>query len=169
MNCSLLPYCMLSSHEQIRHLSVHSGSCKGTTSTYKYIQCAYAWHFIVVCSRYHSRKQASTMWHAEWKPKLVWLQIKEAVTNKAKGLFSQPICSRDVRMGYPVPTKVVSKLTIDIAMLFCTHPPNLSQNLSPKDIAGSDIIRWNLQMASLVKVLNLIFNVLEQSVNFNSC
>ena len=52
-------------------------------------------------------------------------------------------------MVFPVPTKLLLKMSPDTAMLFapfgCTHPPPpvppflLTQNLSPKDIAGSDI------------------------------
>ena len=51
--------------------------------------------------------------------------------------------------AHPVPTKVFLKLSLDMTMLFpsfrCTHPPPvllflLTQNLTPKDIAGSDII-----------------------------
>ena len=51
-------------------------------------------------------------------------------------------------MAFPVPTKSLLKMSPDAAMLFapfrCTHPPPpvppflLMQNLSPKDIAGSD-------------------------------
>jgi len=54
-------------------------------------------------------------------------------------------------MVHPVPTKVFLKLSPDMAVLFvpfgCTHTPPpvppflLMQNLSPKDIAGSDITR----------------------------
>jgi len=62
-------------------------------------------------------------------------------------------------MAHPVPTKVFLKLSLDMTMLFapdtamlfapfmCTHPPLpvppflLTQNLFPKDIAGSDITR----------------------------
>ena len=50
-----------------------------------------------------------------------------------------------------VPTKSLLKTSPDAAMLFapfgCTHPPPpvlpflLTQNLSPKDIAGSDIMK----------------------------
>ena len=54
-------------------------------------------------------------------------------------------------MALPVPTKPLLKTSPDAAMLFapfrCTHPPHpvppflLTQNLSPKDIAGSDIMK----------------------------
>ena len=54
-------------------------------------------------------------------------------------------------MALPVPTKSLLKMSSDTAMLFapfgCTHPPPpvppflLTQNLSPKDIAGSDIMK----------------------------
>ena len=54
-------------------------------------------------------------------------------------------------MALPVPTKSLLKTSPDTAMLFapfgCTHPPPpvtpflLTQNLSPKDIAGSDIMK----------------------------
>ena len=53
-----------------------------------------------------------------------------------------------MEMAFPVPTKSLLKMSPDAAMLFapfrCTHPPPpvppflLMQNLSPKDIAGSD-------------------------------
>ena len=54
-------------------------------------------------------------------------------------------------MTLPVPTKSLLKMSPDAAMLFapfgCTHPPPpvlaflLTQKLSPKDIAGSDIMK----------------------------
>ena len=54
-------------------------------------------------------------------------------------------------MAFPVPTKLLLKTSPDAAMLFapsgCTHPPPsvppflLTQNLSPKDIARSDIMK----------------------------
>ena len=54
-------------------------------------------------------------------------------------------------MALPVPTKLLLKTSPDVAMLFapfwCTHPSPpippflLTQNLSPKDIAGSDIMK----------------------------
>ena len=54
-------------------------------------------------------------------------------------------------LAYPAPTKGCSKLSPDTAMLFapfgCTHPPPpappflLAQSLSPKDIAGCDIMK----------------------------
>ena len=56
-----------------------------------------------------------------------------------------------IEMALPVPTKLLLKTSPDTAMLFapfgCTHPPPsvppflLTQNLSPKDIAGSDIMK----------------------------
>ena len=57
-------------------------------------------------------------------------------------------------MALPVPTKSLLKISPDMAMLFapfgCTHPPPpvlpflLTQNLSPKDIAGSDIMKMKV-------------------------
>ena len=54
-------------------------------------------------------------------------------------------------MALPVPTKSLLKMSPDTAMLFApfgrTHPPSpvppflLTQNLSPKDIARSDILK----------------------------
>jgi len=56
-----------------------------------------------------------------------------------------------IEMALPVPTKLLLKTSPDAAILFaplgCTHPPPtvlpflLTQNLSPKDIAGSDIMK----------------------------
>jgi len=56
-----------------------------------------------------------------------------------------------IEMALPVPTRSLLKMSPDAAMLFapfgCTHPPPpvlpflLKQNLSPKDIAGSDIMK----------------------------
>jgi len=56
-----------------------------------------------------------------------------------------------IEMALPVPTKSLLKMSPDAAKLFapfgCTHPPPpvlpllLTQNLSPKDIAGSDIMK----------------------------
>ena len=64
-------------------------------------------------------------------------------------LVSNSIYSKKDRMALPVPTKSLLKMSPDAAILFapfgCTHPPPpvlpflLTQNLSPKDIAGSDI------------------------------
>ena len=58
------------------------------------------------------------------------------------------------RNGLPVPTKSLLKMSPDVAMLFAlfgyTNPPPpvppflLTQNLSPKDIAGSDIMNESL-------------------------
>ena len=64
-------------------------------------------------------------------------------------------------MAYLAPTKGCSKLSPDTAMLFapfgCTHPPAppflLAQSLSPKDIAGCDIMKLKVSgrhTASLV-------------------
>ena len=57
-------------------------------------------------------------------------------------------------MVLPVPTKSLLKTSPDAAMLFApfgyTHPPPpvppflLTQNLSHKDIAGSDIMKLNV-------------------------
>jgi len=54
-------------------------------------------------------------------------------------------------MDLPVPTNSLLKMSPDTAMLFapfgCTNPPLpvppflLTQNLSPKDIAGNDIMK----------------------------
>ena len=54
-------------------------------------------------------------------------------------------------MALPVPTKLLLRMSPDAAMLFapfgCTHSPPpvrpflLTQNLNPKDIAGSDIMK----------------------------
>ena len=54
-------------------------------------------------------------------------------------------------MALPVPTKSLLKTSPDVAMLFapfgCTHPPPPvplflpMQNLSPKDITGSDVMK----------------------------
>jgi len=56
-----------------------------------------------------------------------------------------------IEMALPVPTKLLLKMSPDAAMLFahlgCTHPPPpvppllLTQNLSPNDIPGSDIMK----------------------------
>ena len=58
---------------------------------------------------------------------------------------------KTAEMALPVPTKTFLLRSPDTAMLFapsgCTHPPPLvppfllSQNLSPKDIAGCDIMK----------------------------
>jgi len=55
-----------------------------------------------------------------------------------------------IEMALPVPSKLLLKTSLDAAMLFaplgCTRPPPpvppflLTQNLSPKDIARSDIM-----------------------------
>jgi len=56
-----------------------------------------------------------------------------------------------IEMDLPVPTKLLLKMSLDTAMLFapfrCTHPSLpvppflLTQNLSPKDISGSNIMK----------------------------
>jgi len=56
-----------------------------------------------------------------------------------------------IEMALPVPTKSLLNMNIEAAMLFapfgCTHLPPpvspflLTQNLSPKDIARSDIMK----------------------------
>ena len=56
-----------------------------------------------------------------------------------------------IEIALPVPTKSLLKTRPDVAMLFapfgCTHPLPpvppflLTQNLSPKDIAGSDTMK----------------------------
>jgi len=55
---------------------------------------------------------------------------------------------KGIEMALPVPTKSLLEMSPDTAMLFtsfgCTHPPPLvppfllTQNLSPKDIVGSN-------------------------------
>ena len=65
--------------------------------------------------------------------------------------FLTPFMPKRIEMALPVPTKSLLKMSPDVAMLFapfgCTHPPSpvlpflLTQNLSPKDIAGSDIMK----------------------------
>ena len=65
--------------------------------------------------------------------------------------FLSPFMPKTVEMALPVPTKTFLSRSPDTAMLFapsgCTHPPPpvppflLSQNLSPKDIAGCDIMK----------------------------
>jgi len=66
-------------------------------------------------------------------------------------LFLTPFMPKRKEMALPVPTKSLLKTSTDTAMLFapfeCTHPPPpvppflLMQSLSPKDIAGSDIMK----------------------------
>jgi len=66
-------------------------------------------------------------------------------------LVSNSIYAKRIEMALPVPTKSLLKTSPDAAMLFapfgCTHPAPpvppflLMQNLSPKDIAGSDIMK----------------------------
>jgi len=58
---------------------------------------------------------------------------------------------KKIEMALPVPTKSLLKMSSDAAMFFapfgCTHPPPpvppflQTQNLCPKDIAGSDIMK----------------------------
>jgi len=63
----------------------------------------------------------------------------------------------------PRPTQVFLKLNPDTATLRCTHPPPpispflLTQNVSLKNIAGSNIIKLCcLQMATSGKVFNYV-------------
>ena len=68
-----------------------------------------------------------------------------------RSLISNSIRAKKDRNGPPSANQVASKDEPDAAMLFapfgCTHPPPpvlpflLTQNLSPKDIAGSDIMK----------------------------
>jgi len=70
---------------------------------------------------------------------------------KVRSLVSNSIYAKKDRNGFPVPTKSLLKMSPDTAMLFvpfgCTHPPPpvppflITQNLSPKDIARSDIMK----------------------------
>ena len=65
--------------------------------------------------------------------------------------FLSPFMPKTAEMALPVPTKTFLLRSPDTAMLFapfgCTHPPPpvppflLSQNLSPKVIAGCDIMK----------------------------
>ena len=65
--------------------------------------------------------------------------------------FLSPVMPKMAEMALPVPTKTFLSRSPDTAMLFapsgCTHPPPLvppfllSQNLSPKDIAGSHMMK----------------------------
>jgi len=71
----------------------------------------------------------------------------EALQGEIAGFYITPFMPKRIEMALPVPTKT----SPDAAMLFapfrCTHPPPpvppflLMQNLSPKDIAGSDIMK----------------------------
>ena len=68
-----------------------------------------------------------------------------------RALVSNYIYTKKDRNGPPNANQVVSTTSIDAAMLFAhfgsTHPPHpilpflLKQNLSPKDISGSDIMK----------------------------
>ena len=59
--------------------------------------------------------------------------------------------TKRIEMALPMPTKLLLKMSPDAAMLFapfgCTHPLPpvplflLTQNLSPKAVAGSDIMK----------------------------
>jgi len=70
---------------------------------------------------------------------------------KVDCLFLTPFMPKRIEMALPVPTKSLLKTSPDTDMLFapfgCTYPPPpvlpvlLTQNLSPKDIAGSDIMK----------------------------
>ena len=71
----------------------------------------------------------------------------EMEAQQTRQLLSNPIYAKSMQMALPVPTKTFLPHSPDTVMLFapsgCTHPPPpvppflLSQNLSPKDIAGS--------------------------------
>ena len=66
-------------------------------------------------------------------------------------MFLTPFMPKRTEIALPVPTKLLPRTSPDAAMLFSpfgyTHPPPpgppflLTQNLSPKDIAGSDILK----------------------------
>jgi len=68
-----------------------------------------------------------------------------------RSLVSNSIYVKRTEIALPMPTKSLLKTSPDTAMLFapfgCTHPPPpilpflLKQNLSPKDIAGNDIMK----------------------------
>ena len=65
-----------------------------------------------------------------------------------RSLVSNSIYTKKDRNNLPVPTKSLLETSPDAAMLFwCTHPPLpilpflLKQNLFPKDIARSDIMK----------------------------
>jgi len=70
---------------------------------------------------------------------------------KLRSLVSNSIYAKWIEMALPVPTKSLLKTSPDVAMLFalfrCPYPPPpvppflLIQNPSPKDIAGSDIMK----------------------------
>ena len=76
----------------------------------------------------------------------------EALQGEIAGFNS--IYAKKDRNGPPSANQVASKTGSDAAMLFapfgCTHSPPpvppflLTQNLSPKDIAGSDIMKLSL-------------------------
>jgi len=65
--------------------------------------------------------------------------------------FLTPFMPKRMEMALPVPTMSLLNTSPEAAMLLapfgCTHPPPpvppflLMQNLSPKDIAGSDIMK----------------------------
>ena len=73
--------------------------------------------------------------------------------------FLTPFMPKGIKMALPVPTKSLLKMSPDAAMLFasfgCTHPPPpdplflLMQNLSPKDIARSDIIKLMTDISAI--------------------
>ena len=67
-------------------------------------------------------------------------------------MFLTPFMPKRIEMALPVPTKSLLKMSPDTAMLFAPfrgkkgRPPPvppflLTLNLSPKDIAGSDIMK----------------------------
>ena len=81
--------------------------------------------------------------------------------------FLSPYMPKTAEMALPVPTKTFLSRSPDTAMLFapfgCTHPPPpappslLAQSLSPKDIAGCDIMKlkvsWRQKAPLAGKVL----------------
>ena len=72
-----------------------------------------------------------------------------------RSLVSKYIYAKKDRNGPSSANQVASNMSPDAAMLFapfrCTHPPPpvppflLTQNLSPKDIAGSDIMKLKVR------------------------
>ena len=90
----------------------------------------------------------------KWQPAVA----EKRATNAENGgptrqdsYFLSPFMLKTTEMALPVPTKTFQSQSPDAHMLFapsgCTHPPPpvppflLSQNLSPKDIAGCDIMK----------------------------
>ena len=68
-----------------------------------------------------------------------------------RSLVSNSNYAKRIEMALLVPTRLLLNTSPDVAMLFapfgCIHPPPpvppllVTQNLSPKDIAGSDIMK----------------------------